>query len=1716
MTPPGAPQGKGGPAKSGLLSEALPDLCLTVPTLFQGPGDFALATRSRPLFSAETPQGQILLDALTLPHRSPFYISAFFRSSTDPSSPYLFKTDLFPQLPRVANLQASPLDIESSRYPLIHDLSLKLREVENIFSEIKQKEATLDASVKKLTEYALKRSDQRGPEADKAIAVERRKIKRTLQEIRTLLDSLDAPIKSLEQWGLQDGKDKAVSREAALDMVFRLYRANEVVAKNLPSTEIDPSYDFLRRTQDRLYQQSASEGLSFGVAVVDLNLTGANAVNRDLGEIILEEAYPGLKEHFQGSTVSKGTRTNFRIVNPDGKLLSQAQLLKLEADIHQRIAKRVAATGNKEWIRFVEDYKVGLSAGYSEVKFHPDEVQVGGNGEYTMDSVNALLKKVDYSFRVAAARSQEITVRLKEEEAQKNASKAERLHFGQMAISDLNGIPEDRFFEPGEAETAKRAPVRLVHNIQGLNGVLKPYRTFLNNVERFSEDPTGRPEMVREVLVGLHGATTLIDDVGQQYYSIAYDVSHDLRMPRLVERPFAAERVDTVIRETGGAHLLFVELGQFYSFVRSWHGGNDDVYVHDLIYQFNKVLVQKGLVLMHPANQAPLLDDKGRIAVDPKWGQYFQLTGQHEDSASGIKILRTNGTAFPVGSEVVLAMRDGDELGFVVGARKADGSPVLKEDLQAVFREWDELIRKNFGHMFMDDIQKVGKEKIRTPSWQLLEWQNGKVGKHVIAEKSHLAQEADAVADFTGWVVDYESVKNAPAPGSDPSMEASDAVVGRRVRWRYFQDGEVTNKAFTGDVISVAEKNAVIPSLDFPKELTATVPELMHQPILAKIQTRLSAGFVSVDLRSGAELDKAWKVANDTSKKSKEKGGEPLFLGSIPAAGTKPQGHEFDKTVSRARTLEVSQYFQDYAKPGTPDAGKSLSPELKKFLGKNGQELGRLIDPLRPKTFERQLLRLVKDQVSDPNLQKRLLLEIDGQLKEGGSLIRARDGIAAAQIMKRDGLSVDYQWVGPALWTALEAGEKALGEGKATEALRASKADFVRRYVQQTGQMPPEGIAAEGRKYVDPRSVFIPEEIFSLAKSYNVAPERVPFLVAGLKADEIRKLGQEAFSKLTYEDLKKLADSPDGQAFLNNPKNAILLQDTLSSRMAFQGVPLATSMAMVFPSEMLCKYLSEKIGAARGLTQAEIEEMKFGMTLYMVHSLNITASGAWEVLATRSLSARALVRSEGAEGMKSLAEILKMRLNGGILQGSKLAGQELVEVGVKTGGSLSSAMWEGVLEKWGWRSAAGAFSWKAAAWSFSSGLVRVPLNMLRTMGPGYLSATLYDRVAGIWLKPDNPVRKWGSFVAFFAPDLLRLGLGSSRIAASPFLKGAGSLFTKVGNRLLAISILNYGIKRLVVDDDYQTWVNRRVTDQVYDKYVYSLKPYDWYEMPLAAPIAGIRASARFLAPDAIEWAVGGDHSDIRSQILAEDMANSVKITQGLDDLLPKLMALPSFYQVSEAASYTKLDFSALETKVTLTPKEEELLKKMGQTDSELPDEAFAGMDASQKDSALLRIQLHQIQQGGSYLVAVHQKENLWARDFFNDDGTLIAGKGEALMEKLHPAKPGEPSQVERVLTSRKVMVALAQLDGKTQYLGQDMRVLSRIAGVTDDNNKYVLSPAIYAALTLYTAQAYQSKEQASLDRVQELIGKLQVAYLKADEKDRSKYLEALRCLGVEP
>src|SRR5262249_55465705 len=144
-------------------------------------------------------------------------------------------------------------------------------------------------------------------------------------------------------------------------------------------------------------------------------------------------------------------------------------------------------------------------------------------------------------------------------------------------------------------------PVRLVHDIKGLKKRLVEFKRHLETVERFPQNPIDPSTMVMDTT----RAIKILEGVRGRFHSVACDPSHDLRVLRLVELSFAPEGVDSVIRQTGGAKLWLVELGQFYSFVRSWPGGDRDVYVHDLLNEFNEILVRRGLVLPH--HRAPLL-----------------------------------------------------------------------------------------------------------------------------------------------------------------------------------------------------------------------------------------------------------------------------------------------------------------------------------------------------------------------------------------------------------------------------------------------------------------------------------------------------------------------------------------------------------------------------------------------------------------------------------------------------------------------------------------------------------------------------------------------------------------------------------------------------------------------------------------------------------------------------------------------------------------------------------------------------------------------------------------------------------------------------------------------------------------------------------------------------------------------------------------------------
>ncbi|HKY64346.1 MAG TPA: hypothetical protein VJR29_13110 [bacterium] len=1707
---PGAPKAKLGsfPGPDSSLLET----CLSHPTLWQSAVDFAPASNLNsvwrtPLAKAEAPA--------RLPGSAfhPLYLSGLFRATHDSSSPYILKTRVAPALPLSQDLLYGDHDVEARRYPLLHELTGHLRRSQSLFKALKVKEEELIKEVLNFDKLVKGTGSLASATHVQDIENSRQLLTADLKAIREMLKDLEAPIEGLEKWALKGGKDKAVTREAGLDMVFRLYRANEAVTRGETGERMHSALDFLRETQGRRLGGGPEGTLGFGLAVVDFNITGPNTLDRDLGDLVLDETFRTLRKRFpkeKGSTVSLGTRTNFRIVNPDSSMLNQGSILQLEEEIESNIRKRVEAEGKPTWKKFVEDYRAGVSVGYAEVEFRPGEIQVGRGGEYTPESVAEQLGRLDHGFRLAHARSQEVTAKLKEQKSLQDLSKADRLHDGQKPVSDLNGIPEGRYVEPGDTSSAGHAPTRLVHSIQGMREDLKSVQGHLNSLELLLRDPVRHAAKVQDVLVGANQAQKTFTASAETYYSLAYDASHDLRMPRLVERSYAAERIDSVVRESGGAKMLFVEMGKFKGFITGWYGGGEDKYVHDLIYDFNKIVVKHGLVQIHPGNRAPLFDEAGNLAVDPKTGQYFKLNeSTGNSSSSGLRLLRDPQLSVPVGSEVTLAIREGDEIGFIVGERKLDGQAVTKEEITEVFKEFSEVLQNKYGHMLFDDVEKVKPDNIRLPKWELHEWKEGKEKTgHIRTQSELLMTEADATAGYTGWVVDYESLKESDLRPSlnRIQLDSSEKTVARRERWRYYQEGAPTNKVFEGKIIEVGGVDAKLEPPAFPERLKLDAADLVHSPILARTQTRLSAGYVAIDIRSGAQLEKAWATVNEAAKFSKAQNGKPIFLAEPPTLGARPPGHRYDSTISLPRSREIAVYFDEYSRSADPEPAKAMSAELAEFVGKHGVEIVRRSETLSKESFAKQIRRSIQSGFKDVETRDKLLAEATEQLEKGGSLARVRDGLMASQVMQREGLSLDYRSLGPSLWTALDQAEKSLSDGKTHQMLGEAKARFVKLYIQQTGTPPPEAVLAEGRKFIDPRSIFIPEEIFSLARRYKVPPERVPFFVAGLKAEEIRKTGQQAFRELTYEDLRAIADSPEGQAFLKDPKNSLLLQDTLKSRSLIQGVPLLTSMLTIFPAELLCGYLAKKIGASQGLSSSTVEELKFGMTLYFLHGFNLTAAGAWEVAVHRGLAGQVFT------GTKSLGA-LDGKIVGGILQPGKIAGQEIVEVGLKTGDSLRRAMWQGVLEKWGVLEGE-KLVWKTAARHMLLGVPRVPINLLRTMGAGYLSSAIYDKAAGQIWTPDHPMRKYGSFVAFFAPDLLRLGLGSSRIAASPWLSRGATWFSRAGTGLMVVGLVNYGVRRLVVGEDYDAWVNQRVGDKVYGEHVEKLEKTDWFVLPLL--VKGARWGMRKLAPDIVNLGVAGSNDDIKEQILAEDRDRSQKVFAAYESLFPRMLTDPNHYDLSNTQSYQQIDFNEFVQPVTLSAEEEAMLKKLDKAGEQPIEQVLPDLSLYQRNEFLRRVQISQLQQGARYLVQIGLPENAWAREIFAEDGTLKPGMGTKLLAKVHPSKEGEPDPTSKVLTSRQVMIGLALLGGKKEFLGRNTLEVARVAGVVDAKNKYVMSSAHYAALSLYGQQLRESADAAAAERLGELSAKLQAAYLKAEAVDRPKLMEALRCLGVSP
>ncbi|MCE9626243.1 MAG: hypothetical protein K8R69_12470 [Deltaproteobacteria bacterium] len=186
------------------------------------------------------------------------------------------------------------------------------------------------------------------------------------------------------------------------------------------------------------------------------------------------------------------------------------------------------------------------------------------------------------------------------------------------------------------------------------------------------------------------------------------------------------------------------------------------------------------------------------------------------------------------------------------------------------------------------------------------------------------------------------------------------------------------------------------------------------------------------------------------------------------------------------------------------------------------------------------------------------------------------------------------------------------------------------------------------------------------------------------------------------------------------------------------------------------------------------------------------------------------------------------------------------------------------------------------------GLTRLPL--IRNLGWGALAYVGYDTLMSNFVTADDPLRKYGKWVAggtgLAAPEILRATGAASRLAAIP---GAARLAPIASRASIGLALV-WGMNKCFewgIGSDYEASVNRRVTDQIYDKHVYELDGWDFLVLPLA--VKGVRAGSRFLAPDAMNWAVTVDNADLKAAVYAEDKKNSEAGEEFMKQLIPKML-----------------------------------------------------------------------------------------------------------------------------------------------------------------------------------------------------------------------------------
>ena len=423
-------------------------------------------------------------------------------------------------------------------------------------------------------------------------------------------------------------------------------------------------------------------------------------------------------------------------------------------------------------------------------------------------------------------------------------------------------------------------------------------------------------------------------------------------------------------------------------------------------------------------------------------------------------------------------------------------------------------------------------------------------------------------------------------------------------------------------------------------------------------------------------------------------------------------------------------------------------------------------------------------------------------------------------------------------------------------------------------------------------------------------------------------------------------------------------------------------------------------------------------------------------------------------------------------------------------------------------------------WNASETRLACTKNLGKAFGNALIAGWVYDKATGLYLSPDHPARKYGTYGA--------AGLGavspyiwervaatqamkafSTRLLSTRILGGALSRLgqARLGTRLLAVMALNFGIRYLVVDGEYDAGVNKRVTDEIYDKYVYGNNLYN--------PIALLRAGSRFLAPEAMEWAVSKDNGDIKSRILKGDREDSEKATVGYGELLAQLLEDSTFFDPMDPQSFTNMDISQLKDAVTLNEQEEELknyLTKDTDLDAFQKDHEYSDTQMTQMVHRVVRFQLQNM---ASFLVTVDQPLNHWARRVFNEDGTVKEGMEPVLLAKLYPETEPQNSPLQEMLLKRRMDVALHHLMGHREYQGNAMDEVVKNADLIDEQGQIKMDAANLGALTIYASKVLQNPTPEDIARLNSLFDSLNLRYSTSQGTERQLVGQALEILGID-